>query len=235
MAGIDAVVGSNRAVGSNSFRPWLLAHVAAFAVGGFVAGGILRALEQPYYERVTSALDAGLIQGGSLAASMAIFGAIVGTVQWLVLRRSVRVGWWAAATALGWGLAGIVMGFPAGGSVSGIGPAEGPIPAPLATLVVPPLVVVLLGLAPWLILRREFTGAGWWPLVNIAGLFLGLSAGFIVAKVVPWLEPTDFPSAPALGLVAAIAGPIYGVVTWQFLAELRRPAAPSATEPANSQ
>jgi hypothetical protein len=226
--------GTGGGLGSNLFRPWLLTHFVTFSIGGAMAGGILRALEQPYYGRMVSALDAGLIQGGSLAASMAIFGAIVGTVQWLVVRGSVLVGWWAVATALGWGLAGIVMGFPAGGSVSGIGPAEGPIPAPLATLVVPPLVVVLLGLAPWLILRREFTGAGWWPLVNIAGLFLGLSIGFVVAKVVPWLEPTDFPSAPALGLVAAIAGPIYGVVTWQFLAELRRRGAPSATEPASS-
>jgi hypothetical protein len=127
------------------------------------------------------------------------------------------------------------MGFTAGGSVSTIGPREGPIPPLLTTLVVPPLVVLLLGLVPWLILRREFVGAGWWPIVNIAGLFVGFSVGLVVAKLVPWLTPTQFPSAQALGLVGAVAGPIYGAVTWLFLTELRRPGVPSATEPARSR
>ena len=164
---------------------------------------------------------------------MAIFGAIVGTTQWLVLRRSLRTGWWAPATAVGWGLGGMLMGFTAGGSVSSIGPDEGPVPPLLTTLVAPPLVVLSLGLAQWLILRLEFVGAGWWPIVNITGLFLGFSVGFVVAKLVPWLTPTQFPSAQALGLVSAIAGPIYGLVTWQFLTELRRGAPPDA-EPASS-
>jgi hypothetical protein len=95
-------------------------------------------------------------------------------------------------------------------------------------------VVVLLGLVQWLILRREFVGARLWLLVNIAGLFLGFSVGLVVAKVVPWLAPTQFPSAQALGLVGAVAGPIYGLVTWQFLTELRRRDVPSGTEPAGS-
>jgi uncharacterized membrane protein YjfL (UPF0719 family) len=228
-------VEAKRLVASNQFRSWLLAHVVAFTIGGALAGGLLRALEQPYYERMTSALDAGFIQASSLAASMTIFGAIVGTAQWLVLRRSLRAGWWMPATALGWGLGGIVMGFTAGGSVSTIGPREGPIPPLLTILVVPPLVVLLLGLVPWLILRREFVGAGWWPIVNIAGLFVGFSVGLVVGKLVPWLTPTQFPSAQALGLVCAVAGPIYGAVTWQFLGELRRPGVPSATEPASSR
>ena len=231
MHGADRMIGSKRVVESNPFRPWLLAHVVAFTIGGFVAGGVLRALEQPYYGRAISALDAGLIQGSSLAASMAIFGAIVGTAQWLVLRRSLRAGWWVPATAFGWGLGGVITGFTAGGSVSSIGPDEGPVPPIITAVVVPPAVVVLLGLAQWLILRRELVGAGWWPIVNSAGLFLGFSVGLVVAKVVPWLAPTQFPSAQALGLVGAVAGPIYGASTWQFLTELGRPGARSATGP----
>jgi hypothetical protein len=230
-----AVAGSNHNSGSSPLRPWLVSHLVAFTVGGALAGGVLRALEQPYHERAISALDAGLIQGGSLAASMAIFGAILGAAQWLVLRRSLQAGGWLAATALGWGLGGIVMGFTAGGSLSGIGPDEGPVPAAITAVVAPPLVVVILGLVQWLILRREFTGAGWWPLVNAAGLFLGVSVGLVVAKVVPWLTPTQFPSAQAFALMGAIAGPIYGAITWQFLTELRRAGVPSPTEPARSR
>jgi hypothetical protein len=227
--------GTDGALGSHLFRRWLMAHLVAITIGGALAGGILRTLGQPYYGRMVSTLEAGFIQGGSLAVSMAIFGAIVGTAQWLVLRRSLRSGWWAPATVVGWALSGILMGFTAGGSVSTIGPAEGPMPPLLTAVVVPPAVVVLLGLAQWQILRREFVGAGWWPLVNVAGLFLGLSVGLIVAKLVPWLTPTQFPSAQALGLVSAIAGPIYGLVTWQFLIELRRREAPSGPEPASSE
>jgi hypothetical protein len=232
MNGADRVVKSNGGVASNPIRLWLLAHFVAFTVGGYLGGGVLRALEQPNYGRAISAVDAGFVQGGSLAVSMAIFGAIVGTAQWLVLRRSLRTGWWAPATSVGWGLGGTLMGFTAGGSMSGIGPDEGPISPILTTLVVPPVVVVLLGLVQWLILRREFVGAGVWPLVNITGLFLGFSVGLVVAKLVPWLTPTQFPSAGALGFVAAIAGPIYGLITWQYLTELRRREVRSETQPA---
>jgi hypothetical protein len=206
----------------NLSRPWLLANFIAFAVGGTIAGGLLRALEQPYYEVMTSTLDAALIQASSLSVSTAAFGAIVGTAQWLVLRRTLRIGWWVPATCAGWGLAGVVMGFNAGGSVSTIGPDAGPIDPLLAALIGFPLVVVLLGGAQWLILRRAFVGAGGWPFVNMVGLLLGFSVGFVVAKILPWLTPMDFPSAKALGIVGAVAGLVYGAVTWQFLAELRR-------------
>jgi len=212
------------------FRPWLLAHFVAFIVGGALGGGVLRALGQPYYGRMISAVDAGVVQAVNAAASWAIFGAIIGTAQWLVLRRSLRADWWVPATALSWGLAGIVTGFTAGGSISTIGPAEGPIPPLVAVLVVPPLVVLLLGLGPWIILRRQFSGAGWWPIVNIAGILLGFAVGLVAAKLVPWLTPTQFPSAQAFALMGAVAGPIYGLVTWQVLAELRSKHGPSTEQ-----
>jgi hypothetical protein len=222
--------GNVGALGASLFRPWLLAHFVAFIIGGALAGGVLRAIGQPYYGRMISAVDAGVVQAVSAAASWAIFGAIVGTAQWLVIRRSMRADWWAPATALSWGLPGIVTGFTAGGSISTIGPAEGPIPPLLAVLVVPPLVVVLVGLGPWIILRRQFSGAGWWPIVNIAGILLGFAVGLVVAKLVPWLTPTQFPSGQAFALMGAVAGPIYGLITWQFLSELRRVSVTSATE-----
>jgi glutamine amidotransferase-like uncharacterized protein len=90
---------------------------------------------------------------------------------------------------------------------------------------------LFLGAAQWLILRREFAGAHWWLLVNIGGLFIGFAVGFIVAKTVPWLAPTDFPSAGALGLVGAVAGPVYGAITWAYLAGLRRRELPSRNAP----
>jgi len=42
-------------------------------------------------------------------AAMALGGAVMGTLQWLVLRRQVsRAGWWVLASTVGWGLCGAV-------------------------------------------------------------------------------------------------------------------------------
>ena len=94
----------HRVLGSDLQRPWLVANFLAFGVGGALAGWALRFLEQPYYESGVSAIEAAYIQASSLGVSAAIFGALVGTAQWLVLRRTLPAGWWAPATCLGWGL-----------------------------------------------------------------------------------------------------------------------------------
>jgi hypothetical protein len=216
-------------IGSESRRRWLAVHLVAFAVGGAIGGGVLRFIGQPYYGVMTTSMEAAVIQATSAGVAFLIFGAFVGTAQWLLLRRTLRVAWWLPATGLGWGLAGVVSGFTAGGSVSTIGPDAGPIDPLVAWLVGGPLVVLFLGGGQWLILRRELEGVGWWPLVNIVGLILGFIVGFAVAKIVPWLAPTDFPSAKALGIVGGVAGLVYGGVTWQFFAELRRRDAAAAT------
>jgi hypothetical protein len=221
-----------RVVGSNLWRPWLVANFVAFTIGAAAWGGALRALEQPYYGADVSTMEAARIQAISNGASAALFGAVVGISQGLVLRRVIRAGWWIAATCVPWALSGVVTGFSAGGSVSTIGPDAGPVPPPLSVLVILPLVVLLVGAGQLLVLRREFDGAGWWPLVNVWGLIAGFFVGFAVAKSVPWLAPTDFPSAQALWLVGAVAGPVYGAITWPFLAQLRRRGAPLQEAPA---
>lgn len=221
-------------VGSNLLRPWLVANSIAFGLGGALAGGALRFLEQPYFGSDVSAMEAAFIQARGAGVSAVMFGALVGTTQWLVLRRATRAGWWAPATCLGWGLAGAVMGFNAGGSTSTIGPEAGPVPPLLALVVIPPLVVLLLGSVQWLLLRREFDGAGWWPLVNAGGLIAGLLAGFLVAKMAPIVASTDYPSARALAIVGAVAGPVYAALTWPLLAQLRRRGPASLQAPAGS-
>jgi len=88
----------HRIVGSDLRRPWLVANFLAFTVGGALAGGLLRFLEQPYYEKNVSAIEAAYVQASSLGLSETIFGAMLGTAQWLVLRRAFRAGWWMPAT-----------------------------------------------------------------------------------------------------------------------------------------
>lgn len=221
-----------RIVGLELLRPWLTANFLAFTVGGGLAGGLVRFLEQPYYETGISAIDAAYIQASSLGVSGAIFGVVLGTMQWVVLRRAFRAGWWIPATCLGYALAGTIAGFLAGGDVSTIGPDDGPVPPVVAALVGYPLTICVLGGFQWLLLRQDVDRAAWWPVGNLVGLFagFGLSSAVVMplGNVLHLLVPTDYPSAKAFVLVGAIAGVVYGAVTWSVLTQLRRWAAPTS-------
>jgi hypothetical protein len=204
----------------------------AFIVGGGLAGGLVRFLEQPYYETGVSAIEAAYIQASSLGVSGAIFGAVLGTMQWLVLRRAFGVGSWMPATCLGYALAGIITGFLAGGDVSTIGPDQGPVPPVVAALVGYPLAICALGGFQWLVLRRDVERAAWWPVGNLVGLFagFGVSAAVVMplGNVLHVLVPTDYPSAKAFVLIGVVAGVVYGAVTWSALTQLRRGTDPGA-------
>jgi hypothetical protein len=206
--------------GSELRRPWLAANFVAFAIGGAIGGGVLRAIVGPWFGSDVSAIEAGRIQATGAALSAAIFWTIAGTAQWLVLRRAIRAGWWMPLTVLGWTASGALLGFSAGGSTSTIGPDAGPV-SPLVTwFLLPPLFVLLIGGGQWLILRREAINAGSWALVNAGALFFAGFLGLAAAKMLPFI--TQYPSAQALAIVGAVSGPVYGWLSWQFLAQLRR-------------
>jgi hypothetical protein len=216
---------AERMFGSEMRGPWLSANFFAFTVGGALAGGVLRFMGQPYYGSSISAIDAGFVQAGSLGAAEAIFGLVLGTAQWLVLRRVLRSAWWIPATCVGFGVAGAIGGFMSGGSVSTIGPAQGPVPPILAVLVGHPLsFFVLLG-PQWLILRRKVEVAVLWPIVHLFGILAGFGLGLAVVRSVVvslgWLAPTDFPSWKSWVLIGAVGGLVYGVFTWSVLSDFR--------------
>ena len=206
-------------------QSWIVANFVAFTIGGALGGGVLRALIEPWFGADVSALEAGRIQAVGSGASAALFWILAGVAQWLVLRRAIRADWWIPVTALGWILAGILMGFGSGGSTSTIGPAAGPLPLPVVLLGFPPLLTLLIGAGQWLILRREADGAAAWLLVNVGALLTAGMVGLAIAKLLPWVAGTNYPSAQALAVVGAVSGPLYGWLTWQFLAQLRRRAA----------
>jgi hypothetical protein len=214
-------------------KPWLVANLLGFAIGGAIAGGLLRALEQPYYGSAVSALEAARIQAASLGLAELAFGGVLGVAQWLVLRQALSVGWWLPATCLSWGLGGAIGGFLAGGSVSTIGPDQGPVPPLLALLVGYPLVIILVGGPQWLVLRRACGRSGWWPVASIGGMILGFGLGLGLTasefvRTILGLEWTDFPSATVWATVGLFGGPVYGATTWVVLAQLSRPATRAA-------
>jgi hypothetical protein len=221
----------HRVVEPDSHRAWVVTNVIAFVVGGGLAGGLLRFLGQPYYGTAVSAIEAAYVQASSAGLSGAAFGAVLGTAQWLVLRRTFRADWWIPATCLGFALAGAVSGFLSGGSVSTIGPEDGPVPPILGMLIGLPLVLALFGGFQWLGLRRDVDAAGSWAFGNLGGILAGFGLGFVVVgplgMLLDVLRPTDYPSAKAFVLIGAVAGIVYGAVTWSVLAQLRRRAAPA--------
>jgi hypothetical protein len=220
------VEGANELVFPSSLLwPWLTANFVAFAIGGGVSGGVLRALLQPAIELAPTRTDVAWIAGTSTAAAGLVFGAAVGIGQWLVLRRVIHAAPWVPATCVGWALAGFLVGFNSGGSSWNTLPSAGPITPLVPNIVVLPVIIAVLSAGQWLVFRRDCLGAGWWLLVNVGALVFALPIGFIAASALPLIAPTDFPSAKALVIVAAVAGPIYAWLTWQFLAQLRRRAA----------
>jgi hypothetical protein len=181
------------------------------------------------------------LQAPSLGIALAVLGTFVGTAQWLCLRRRLPMSvWWVPATGLGWALFGVGMGVLSGlfgASVSGIGPA---LPPAVVLLVGVPagLVAALLpGAFQGLVLRRYHVM--WWPVVSLAGLVLGLLAGFLVVRwglvdVVDWFRPEDFPSARPLLLVGTTTGLVYAATTWRMLARIPEHRAQMRIEPSSA-
>jgi hypothetical protein len=216
----------HRSVGSDSWPWWVLANLIGFAVGG----AVLRASMQPYYEVLPPGAEAARIVAVNLSVAMTAFGALVATAQWVVLRRSLRTGWWPLATCLGWAGSGVIVG-DLSGTTAGVETSDSQQLGALRLVAAAIAGCILIGLPPstlqWLLLRRQVDRAGWWPLASLGGLVAGFGGGFAVVRwgmvnVVAWLRPEDFPSAKALVLVGAVTGTLYAAVTWPALTRLLR-------------
>ena len=141
--------------------PWF-GWIAGLAVAGGVAGIVSGVM--------------GLVLGG--VVNWAIFGAMIGVVQWVFLYRLVDVGpWFALASALGWAMFIFVqpIGHPTWAAVG-----------------------LAVGLLQWFGLLGKVKGAFWWVPANalawfvagMAGLGVGAAitegANFAIAWVVGW-------------------------------------------------
>jgi hypothetical protein len=129
-------------------------------------------------------------------------GAMIGLLQWIVLRQQVsQAGWWVLATAVGWGL-----GWAVGGPVVGIVRR-----AEVVTLSTGWAVSGLwAGLLQWVVLRQQVFGAKRWMLVSAVigalGWLLGWLTGWVMGGVVG-RDLAEIVGSIVLGLVGgAITG-----------------------------
>lgn len=102
----------------------------------------------------------------SAAAAGVLAGTVIGTAQWLVLRRRPGIGaFWVPATAVGLGVGAALTGAGTGiESLVVTGAASG----------------VVVGLLQWTLLRRRVRGAGLWPFVVTLAWPLGWTVTWAV-------------------------------------------------------
>ncbi len=155
---------------------WILANAAGFAIGGAIAGGVVLAAELALIDTVQSQADAAARLAPVTAVSTGLMGAIVGVLQWLVLRKWLPgSGWWVAATAGGWAAAGLIAGTLSGflgGTVTGVGPGVGVLGYLLATVGGVAAIGLLPGVLQSSVLRHR-VGAFPWSAAHLIALGAG--------------------------------------------------------------
>lgn len=166
----------------------------------------------------------GLSLGGGLAACTAVYaslalesyfrslilflvllfpptGLVVGTAQWVVLRRHIAESiWWIPSTMLGL-LAGL------GGAVAVLALFRGG----LAVVLVSGAVWgAFFGLSQWFVLQHHFRGAGWWLVATLVSTLAGMSTAWVMGKGLMTLEGVFVGIAAGLpvsvGLYAVVTG-----------------------------
>lgn len=195
---------------------WVVANVIGETVG-LGATLLLGAFLLVQAEPTIGALPAAAL--GVLAGTV-IEGTVVGTAQWIVLRRPLkRMRWhvWVLATALGafvaWTLGMIpstlLFTSPDSGSAA---------PGEMSDLMIYTLAAAMgialgtiLGAAQWLALRRHVPKAGWWIPANALAWMLGMVVVFLGTSFIP-AEGITVPVALILLLFVVAAGAVVGAV-----------------------
>ena len=195
---------------------WILANAIGETVGlgtTILIGAFLLVNAQP----TIGALAASAL--GVLAATV-IEGSVVGTAQWLVLRRPLermRWGTWVLATALGACVAWTLGMIPS--TLLFTAPDSGAAaPGEMSDLMIYTLAAAMgialgaiLGAAQWLALHRHVPKAGWWIPANALAWMLGMVVVFLGTSFIP-AQGITVPVALLLLLFVVAAGAVVGAI-----------------------
>jgi hypothetical protein len=142
-------------------------------------------------------------------AHSAMLGLVLGTMQWLILRRHIEMATrWILATLIGsavGGGVGLAASFAAGATVI----------QPWALL---PFGVAL-GVCQWLVLRTRFPGSGWWTLAYGLGLPLSFVVGLVVSFSIgfEWENVDAVFRMVSLAFFGAVTGAVFGMLSGGLL------------------
>jgi len=183
---------------------WTLSSAAGLAVG--LAAAL--ALGAPIQAVVGAMLVTPILTG--------IVGAVLGTSQWVLLRRRLATArWWIPASAAGLGLglaAGVVLVEQAGRALTGgqINVRMLSVPARAGNMAVVGLVSGLaLGAAQWLVLRRQSRIARRW----LWGSTLAFPVAFFVSSLLADLVFGGLTAPPGFVAFVLAAGLLTGALT----------------------
>lgn len=208
-------------VGVGLWARWVLANSLAETVGLGAAFG-LGALLFPYLSAPGLLGTLATVAVAVLAGTL-IEGTVVGTAQWLVLRRPLpAMSWraWVSATALGAFIAwtsGMLVGtlMSAGSETGGSAPSE---PSEAMVYGLAALMGLaggtILGAPQWLVLRRHVRRAAWWIGANALAWVPGMVLAFVAADFVFSAGSGVGKLLLALGTlvaIGAVVGAIHGL------------------------
>jgi hypothetical protein len=192
----------------------------------------------------TPGWPAALATAGAMTlAGTLLEGVIVGTAQWLVLRRPLpRLRWrdWALATAAGaciaWTLGMVPSTLLAATADTGAAPSGEPNDAVLYTLAAAMGLALgpILGVPQWLALRHHVRRAGWWAAANAAAWAVGMPLIFAGIGVAVGDGPVRaaLVGGATLAVAGAAVGAVHGLVLIRLLAADRGVGAQPAGRPA---
>jgi len=206
---------------------WVLATVVGSTAGASAGGALITAWLEPF-NVVTSPVDAVAIAVPRTSAALGVWGAGMGIMQSLILRRHlVGVRWWPLATLAGWAFAGALSGvLPFTADVTGRGIDVGPLGFVAVGAATVLAIGFVSGVLQWLILRRQVDRSGVWVWTNTGGIALAVVFAAVILCLMSaavWFQSEDFPSAQSWGVAGAAIGVAYGVVSSPVLIKLLRP------------
>jgi len=176
--------------------------------------------EQALVGTVRSQMSAAIALAPVTAVSIGLLGALVGLLQWLVLRRWLPgTGWWIGVTAGGWAAAGAIAGTLSGflaGTVTGVGPGIGVLGYLLALVGGVAAMGLLPGVLQSLVLGHRVEALDWSG-AHLSALGAGFVVAFPVMLVVAALLRLSLPSPQTWAVGGLLMGTVFGIVTWRVL------------------
>jgi hypothetical protein len=151
-----------------------------------------------FFQQPPESLDPGNAVVGFMVG--AITGLVIGTLQWVVLRKVIPgAGWWVLAT-----LMGVASVHAVGDTATGF--------VAFWMLALPSGVVV--GILQWLVLRRLGSNVRFWVVASAVGWFVGLISGMAIAEASGLMLLTD-PNGwvKQHSVVGSVTGAVVGMIT----------------------
>jgi hypothetical protein len=174
---------------------------------GTVVGGLTSVALEVYVLK-------DMLEVAAAAISWAVFGAIVGMMQWLLLRlRTDRAGWWVLISALGLALCSPIRPFVLL-SANPLDWVDFFITFGLVgSVTVGAIIGTVIGATQWLVLRKWLHRAGWWVLASVVGLAVCAAVFDIVGLSVFVTVGYFFGTITSVALVGGLVGVIFGAIT----------------------